>query len=485
MQNKRCMLALLLVMWVPVGDIFAQGMTGSEPMMIPRVDSTFYIEPVQKRPWTALGEVVFLNVLVNRFNKWPRQWIQGDAAFACVTWDSWQANIKHGPEWDWNSFQINWIGHPYQGAAYYNSARSLGMNFWTSAPYAFFGSLTWEYFGETHPPSGNDLVTTTLGGIFLGETLHRLSDQILDDRSAGSGRVWREIFAALVNPVRGFNRLVGGEARQQRRYINHMRAPMQSMLSFGGHFSREAAGTDSVKSAPTINFGLIYGDAFEERDSSFKPFDLFALSSWLRITKTAENTRSFLNAYGYGILWGKQLNYTDRPKHVAGIFHHLDYINNEAINIGAMTLAGGLLSDFQFTDALRLQTSLHAGPIVLGGANSEYVDPAEGSDDPGDTRDYIMGPGVSGKLDLLLQHKKFGNIIVRAAHWTIKGVDSVRGTERLNIVNSRIMFPIWNTLHLGVEHTYYRRRANYEEDRFVDIRKELNDFKAVISFVFN
>ena len=47
------------------------------------------------------------------------------------------------------------------------------------------------------------------------------------------------------------------------------------------------------------------------------------------------------------------------------------------------------------------------------------------------------------------------------------------------------MFPVWNTLHLGVEHTYYRRRANYEEDRFVDIRKELNNFKAVISFVFN
>ena len=41
MQNKHCMLALLLVMWVPVGDIFAQGMIGSEPMMIPRVDSTF------------------------------------------------------------------------------------------------------------------------------------------------------------------------------------------------------------------------------------------------------------------------------------------------------------------------------------------------------------------------------------------------------------------------------------------------------------
>ncbi|MCH8873214.1 hypothetical protein IH824_10665, partial [candidate division KSB1 bacterium] len=81
MQNKRCMLALLFVVLVPVGDIFAQGMTGSEPMMIPRVDSIVYIEPVQKKPWIAVGEVVFINVLVNRFNKWPRQWIQGDAAF--------------------------------------------------------------------------------------------------------------------------------------------------------------------------------------------------------------------------------------------------------------------------------------------------------------------------------------------------------------------------------------------------------------------
>ena len=41
------------------------------------------------------------------------------------------------------------------------------MNFWASTPYTLFGAVTWEYFGETHPPSGNDLITSTLGGIYL------------------------------------------------------------------------------------------------------------------------------------------------------------------------------------------------------------------------------------------------------------------------------------------------------------------------------
>ncbi len=49
------MLALLMVMTLLGQDIFAQQMNGSEPMMIPRVDSTFYIEPIQKRHWIALG----------------------------------------------------------------------------------------------------------------------------------------------------------------------------------------------------------------------------------------------------------------------------------------------------------------------------------------------------------------------------------------------------------------------------------------------
>ena len=68
-------------------------------------------------------------------------------------------------------------------------------------------------FGEVWAPSPNDLANTTLGGITLGEMLFRFSSLTLDNEATGSNRVVREVGAGLINPVRGFNRLVRGEDR--------------------------------------------------------------------------------------------------------------------------------------------------------------------------------------------------------------------------------------------------------------------------------
>lgn len=72
------------------------------------------------------------------------------------------------------------------------------------------GSLMFEYTGESQRPSSNDFITTSMGGVTLGEALYRLSSLVLDNRATGSSRVVREIGAAIINPVRGFNRLIYG-----------------------------------------------------------------------------------------------------------------------------------------------------------------------------------------------------------------------------------------------------------------------------------
>ncbi len=95
---------------------------------------------------------------------------------------------------------------------YFNSARTNGYNFWQSAPWSFVGSLTWELFGEVWAPAPNDLANTTLGGITLGEMLYRVSSLTLKNEATGFERVVREVTAGLLNPVRGFNRVVRGEA---------------------------------------------------------------------------------------------------------------------------------------------------------------------------------------------------------------------------------------------------------------------------------
>ena len=120
-----------------------------------------------------------------------------------VTPKTWWANMKQGWVWDLDDFGVNQIGHPYQGNNYYNAGRAHGLSFWESAGITAFGSGTWEYFGETNHASVNDLINTTLGGIALGEVLHRTAWLVRDTRASGGQRLTKEIAAMVIDPVTG------------------------------------------------------------------------------------------------------------------------------------------------------------------------------------------------------------------------------------------------------------------------------------------
>ena len=80
---------------------------------------------------------------------------------------------------DRDPFNVNQLGHPYQGAMYHGFARSAGLGYWESAGYAFAGSVVWEIAGEATKPSRNDQVASGIGGTFLGEALFRMSNLVL------------------------------------------------------------------------------------------------------------------------------------------------------------------------------------------------------------------------------------------------------------------------------------------------------------------
>ncbi len=121
-----------------------------------------------------------------------------------VSLSSWWENLRYGFEWDFNSFSINQFGHPYQGGLYFNAGRANGLSFWESAPLAALGSATWEYFGEKNHASINDFVTTTMGGIALGEMFHRAGWLVRDARESGGKRRTKEILAmrSIRSPAR-------------------------------------------------------------------------------------------------------------------------------------------------------------------------------------------------------------------------------------------------------------------------------------------
>ncbi len=103
------------------------------------------------------------------------------------------------PVWDKDSPWINYAGHPYQGAFYYNSLRSQGAPVWQSALFVTGQTLFWEFVFEAvkERPSRQDLITTPIGGVLLGELTHRMT---LRMRRRGFN-FWEKTFVTLFNPA--------------------------------------------------------------------------------------------------------------------------------------------------------------------------------------------------------------------------------------------------------------------------------------------
>lgn len=98
---------------------------------------------------------------------------------------------------------IDYAGHPYQGAIYYNALRSQGATVKQSAVFCIANSVLWEYIweGGVEQPSIQDLVITPAAGIILGEVSH-----VLTLKMSRNGYKWYEkIFVCAFNPMYAIN----------------------------------------------------------------------------------------------------------------------------------------------------------------------------------------------------------------------------------------------------------------------------------------
>ena len=213
---------------------------------------------------------------------------------------------------------------------YFNAARTNGYNFWQSAPWAFAGSLTWELFGEVWAPAPNDLANTTLGGITLGEMLYRVSSLTLKNEATGFQRVVREVTAGLLNPVRGFNRVVRGEAWKVSRTPPEWR---QSTI-FGavdvGYRRLTVTGesVDETLEGVFVTAEVMYGDPL--LDLSKKPFSFF--SAEVTLASNNAPARRLTSLEVRGGLGAKKLGNGGLNQLAA--FMTYDYIANPVIEFG-------------------------------------------------------------------------------------------------------------------------------------------------------
>jgi hypothetical protein len=92
-------------------------------------------------------------------------WDKNTAGFS-----KWWDNVSN-PHRDTDDWYLNWIMHPYWGAAYYIRGRERGLNRWQSFGYSALLSTLYEYGAEAffEKPSYQDLWITPVIGSLLGE----------------------------------------------------------------------------------------------------------------------------------------------------------------------------------------------------------------------------------------------------------------------------------------------------------------------------
>ncbi len=398
-----------------------------------------------------------------------------DDTTADLSWKSWKNNIREGFEWDPNSFKTNMFDHPFHGSVYFNSARSNGYSFWGSASFAFAGSFIWEFFGENNRGAINDWAMTSIGGITLGETLHRTAKMIRDNRATGVGRTFRELGAFFVDPVGGFSRLVRGEMSKVGPNPSD-RFP--GSLYTTGMVGFRAIADGRLKNAEPATFyadlHVLYGNPMEDYK---RPFDTFVLST--QINGKEKQTLGLLQMHG--VLYGKSLKRSKSVDHLVTFDMMFDYADNRTYVIGGQSFAATLRSLWKFSERTQLRTIVQPSFYPLAAVISEYVGLR-----PEQTtvflRDYDFGSGFGFRTGGTLFHQGNALLSLNYRGFYTHTMNGAIGNQIVHFLWLRARYPLWRSLGIGVDYVLYMRDSYFRD--FPNIHRRNPELRVGVSFVW-
>lgn len=438
------------------------------------------LDPVQlriqeKRPWRAASIGFGINMGIWGFNRYIMK-----EDFAYISWKTIRRNLKTYPVWDSDQFSTNLIGHPYHGSLYFNAARVNGYSFYESFPFTLAGSAMWEFAMENEPPSRNDLVSTTIGGMALGEMTFRMSDKILDNRTTGIERFGREFLAGILAPSRLINRLLDGEAwRFQPGKGNLLpKIPIQGSFTLGGRYVTD--NDDTKEPGISGKVGVEYGDIFDYEIE--KPFEWFQAKVQFDVLSD-QFSLTQINTVGALRSW--ELYHKNNWQIFGGFFQHFNYFNSKIIRKDssefrpyyiseAAALGGGLLIEKEGRNFSLLGKYFING-IMLGASISDHFKI--------DDRDYNMGSGFSLKAHTELAYKKKLRFRVRMESYHLytwmgydeeldfkdmskydKNMLNIQGDKskaRLYLFGSSLEYDLPKKWYIGIERNRYTRITSY------------------------
>ncbi len=422
--------------------------------------------------WKKHYVVPAFEVIALNFGVWSVSRYMNPMPWARISFNSINENLKHMWVWDADHFETNQFMHPYHGNTYFNFARSSGLNFWQSAPYSMGGSLMWELFMETNYPSRNDLISTTLGGIALGEMTYRLSSKIIDERTTGFERVMREIGAFIIAPTRGINRFFKGDMSAIRSKSIYEIENVKSLVSISAGIHYKAGKLYDADGNVSVRYDLYYGNPYTSKDR--KPYDFFNVKAVFNF-----GNQPLINQVNvYGFILGKNLKYRDDQKILIGMFQHFDYYDNTDYKIGAQSLGGGIIYKFPTLPEVDFESSIHLAGIVLGGGTN-IKEAFKYESDGTAYRDYNFGMGFTSKFESIMNVSKKGYLFIGLYDFQIYTIDGADGHDNLLIFNPRLAIAVSPRSNVGVDFNIYHRRSNYVS--YKDFKTTVSEIKIFIS----
>ncbi|MEO8038893.1 MAG: DUF3943 domain-containing protein [Betaproteobacteria bacterium] len=417
----------------------------SAPPALSAAGSTSSAAAIEARKsyWIPAADILGFDLLLNAFNRS----VIGDE------YKSTAASIRRNLQSSWrvdnDPFVTNQLGHPYQGSMYHGFARSAGLNYWESLGYTFAGSAFWEIAGETTPPSLNDQITTSFGGSFLGESLFRMSNLVLQQSTMKP--LWRELAAAAISPATGFNRLAYGD-RFDAPYPSND-APYYGRLSVGvstlTNDDELGSAIDSIKRTEALaDFSLDYGLPGDPDYRYRRPFDHFVFKA------TVSSANGFENLMTRGLLVGTDYDVGKNYRGVWGLYGSYDYIEPQTFRISSTALSLGTTAQWWLSQGIALQGS------ALAGAGYAAVGSINGTAD--NDHHYGVAPQALVALRLILGDRVSIDTTTRAYFVSdVGGVNqSASGKDNIYRTDAAVTYRIHTRHAVSLRYLYSRRDSS-------------------------
>lgn len=399
--------------------------------------------PVKDYALPAL-EIVGFDALLNRID---HHVIKGTRDYD-VSVASWRRNLHSSWVIDSDPFSTNQFAHPYQGAMYHGFARSAGMNYWEAAAYTFAGSAFWEIFGETTRPSRNDQVASGIAGSFLGESLFRMSNLVLEKETRMSP-FWRETGAAVISPATGFNRVAFGQ--RFKAVFNSHEPAYAGRLQLGAVGTTQSVVglfTNLKRNEGQANFALDYGLPGKDGYKYERPFDYF------NFEVNASSANALESIFNRGMLIGRNYEVGKNYRGIVGLYGSYDYLAPQLFRVSSTALSLGSTAQWWLTKTLALQGTATTG-IGYVAAGSDHIVSGD--------RDYNYGLAPQALLALQLVYDERAALAINAREYYVTRVAaaSTGGHENISRADASLTYRIKGPHAVALKYQWTRRDASF------------------------